>query len=180
MEAFKPGGAGGVEKFGRQAGDSLCPPRADANLCLGTEAMKRVVIESPLKGDYERNRAYAKLAVRDCLKRGEAPYASHLFFDQPGILDDRILEERELGIKAGYAWGDAAQLAAFYMDLGMSDGMRRALERWSKNGVEIEYRYLFKALADQEFVETSTPPAPDLQEERDDAQALLARNFREQ
>ena len=172
MEAFKPGGAGGVEKFGRQARDSLCSPGADADLRLGTEAMKRVVIESPLKGDYERNRAYAKLAVRDCLKRGEAPYASHLFFDQPGILDDKILEERELGIKAGYAWGDAAQLAAFYMDLGMSNGMQRALERWRNNGVEIEYRYLFKALADQEAVETSPPPAPGLQEKKDDAQGL--------
>lgn len=134
--------------------------------------MKRVVIESPLKGDYARNRAYAKLAVKDCLKRGEAPYASHLFFDQPGILDDRMLEERELGIKAGYAWGDVAQLAAFYMDLGMSSGMQRALERWKSNGVEIEYRYLFKASAVQEASETSPLPTPGPQERVDDARGL--------
>ena len=42
--------------------------------------MKLVVVESPLAGDVERNVAYAKQAGMDCLRRGEAPYASHLFF----------------------------------------------------------------------------------------------------
>lgn len=36
-----------------------------------------VVIESPLKGSFRRNVAYAKAAMRDSLARGEAPYASH-------------------------------------------------------------------------------------------------------
>lgn len=47
---------------------------------------RRVVIESPLKGDYERNTAYARLALRDSLKRGEIPFASHLLY--PQTLDD--------------------------------------------------------------------------------------------
>lgn len=44
-----------------------------------------VVVESPYAGDVERNVAYAKRCVLDCLKRGEAPYASHLFFTQSGV-----------------------------------------------------------------------------------------------
>ena len=38
-----------------------------------------VVIESPYAGDVEANVAYAKRCVLDCLRLGEAPYASHLF-----------------------------------------------------------------------------------------------------
>jgi hypothetical protein len=49
--------------------------------------MKLVIIESPYAGDVEPNVAYAKAAVLDCLSRGEAPYASHLFFTQDGILN---------------------------------------------------------------------------------------------
>lgn len=53
----------------------------------------RVLIESPYAGDVERNIHYAREAVLDCLKRGEAPYASHLFF--PQVLDDLKPEERK-------------------------------------------------------------------------------------
>lgn len=70
--------------------------------------MPLVVIESPYTGDVEGNVAYAKRCVMDCLKRGEAPYASHLFFTQPGILDDLKPEERMRGILAGLAWAVAA------------------------------------------------------------------------
>ena len=35
--------------------------------------MIRVVVESPFAGDVERNMEYAKEAVLDCLRRGEAP-----------------------------------------------------------------------------------------------------------
>jgi len=89
--------------------------------------MKRVVIESPFAGEVAENIAYAKRCVQDCLKRGEAPYASHLFFTQEGLLDDLVHEERELGIKAGFIWGEAAVLSAFYIDRGVSGGMKRGV-----------------------------------------------------
>lgn len=63
-------------------------------------ALKRVVIESPLKGERELNKLYARVCALDCLVRGEAPYASHLFFDHEDLLDDEILQQRELGIAA--------------------------------------------------------------------------------
>ena len=98
--------------------------------------MKRVVIESPYAGSNERaasaaeseaevfaNVAYARRCVVDALRRGEAPYASHLFFTQPGLLDDLVPEERILGMTAGFAWAAAADLAAVYIDRGVSSGM---------------------------------------------------------
>jgi hypothetical protein len=89
--------------------------------------MKRVAIESPLNGDFARNLRYARLCGLDCIRRGESPYASHLFFTQ--FLNDATPEEREAGIVAGFAWADTADFRAIYTDLGVSDGMRRALER---------------------------------------------------
>jgi len=108
--------------------------------------MKRVVIESPLNAPtpegFEANRQYARACARDCLHRGESPYASHLFFDQPGILDDTKPEERELGIKAGFAWGEAAELVAVYVDRGISGGMQRGIARAKDAKQPVEYRSL--------------------------------------
>lgn len=87
--------------------------------------MTCVVVESPYAGDVERNVKYARLCMLDCLQRGEAPYASHLLYTQ--CLDDDTPDERTLGILAGFAWGAKADLHAFYVDLGVSDGMRKSL-----------------------------------------------------
>jgi len=67
--------------------------------------MKRVIVESPYKGDIPTNVAYAREALRDSLMRGEAPLASHLLYTQEGVLRDEIPEERALGIEAGLSWG---------------------------------------------------------------------------
>lgn len=108
--------------------------------------MKLVLVESPYTAatseTFERNVAYAKAAVRDCLARGEAPYASHLFFTQPGLLDDDKPEERALGIAAGLAWGDWAELTAVYADLGVSSGMRQGIARAEAEHRPVEYRRL--------------------------------------
>ena len=88
--------------------------------------MKRVVIESPYAGDVKKNKRYARACMLDCLKRGEAPYASHLLYTQ--VLDDDVKEERELGINSGFAWQDAADLIVVYTDLGISKGMERGVE----------------------------------------------------
>jgi hypothetical protein len=65
--------------------------------------MIHAIIESPWVGDVEKNVKYARACIRDNLVRGEAPIASHLLFTQLDILDDAILEERQLGINAGLA-----------------------------------------------------------------------------
>jgi len=87
--------------------------------------MRRVIIESPLSGDFKRNIRYARLCMLDCLRRGEAPFASHLLYTQ--VWDDCDDELRAKGIKAGHEWYKGADLCAIYTDLGESDGMRKGV-----------------------------------------------------
>lgn len=86
--------------------------------------MKRVIVESPFAGDVERNLRYVRACMRDCLLRGEAPFASHALYTQLGVLDDTIPEQRKLGMDAGFAYRHVADVTAFYVDLGWSRGMR--------------------------------------------------------
>lgn len=106
--------------------------------------MKRVVIESPYAGDVERNTRYARLCMYDCLLRGEAPLASHLLYTQIEVLDDSITEERNLGMEAGFAWGEVAELTVVYCDYGISPGMKSGIERAEKANRSIEYRFLYE------------------------------------
>jgi hypothetical protein len=102
--------------------------------------MRKVILESPYKGDVDGNVAYARRCIRDCLQRDEAPIASHLLFTQPGILRDGIPEERALGIAAGMAWATVADAMVIYIDRGMSDGMRDAMKEAQRIGLEVELR----------------------------------------
>ena len=105
-------------------------------------AFRRVIVESPLKGDFEKNKAYARACMRDCLRRGEAPFASHLLYAQDGILDDTIPEERTLGIEAGLAWGAVAEATVVYTDLGVSSGMEFGIARAKQEGRTVVWRTL--------------------------------------
>lgn len=102
--------------------------------------MRRVVLESPYAGNVERNIQYARMCLRDCLLRGEAPIASHLIYTQPGVLDDNIPEERKLGIEAGLEWGKLAEATVVYEDYGVSRGMQYGIERAEKEGRPVERR----------------------------------------
>lgn len=101
-----------------------------------------VILESPYAGDVERNVRYARACLRDCLLRGEAPYASHLLYTQPGVLDDSVLAERALGIEAGFAFRPAAAMTVVYTDLGISHGMRLGVDDAVRFGRLVEYRTL--------------------------------------
>lgn len=102
--------------------------------------MKLVIIESPYAGEIETNVAYARRCLRDSLRRGEAPLASHLLYTQDGVLDDLIAEERRLGMQAGFTWGAHAELVAVYTDRGISGGMWKGIEVAKARGTPIEYR----------------------------------------
>lgn len=99
-----------------------------------------VIIESPYAGDIERNVAYARAALLDSLRRGEAPFASHLLYS--GVLRDQIPEERELGIEVGLEIGLRADRTVVYADLGISKGMRQGIEAAKAVGRPVEYRSL--------------------------------------
>lgn len=106
--------------------------------------MKRVIIESPYRGANQserlRNISYLKKCIRDCIMRGESPYASHGLL--PGALDEDKPEERQLGIEAGYEWWNVAELIVFYTDYGWSSGMHRAMEYAILTGILYEKRTL--------------------------------------
>jgi hypothetical protein len=106
--------------------------------------MRRVIIESPFAGDVARNLRYLRACALDCLRRGEAPFASHGFFplEAGGPLDDADAVQRELGIRAGFAWREAAELTAVYTDLGITRGMRYGIEHAVETCRPIEYRTL--------------------------------------
>lgn len=104
--------------------------------------MKRVIIESPYAGDVDANVAYARACLKDSLKRGEAPIASHLLYTQPGVLDDDKADERALGIDAGHAWLAAADRVVVYNDHGVSAGMNEGIKRAFAAGVLVEFRKL--------------------------------------
>lgn len=102
--------------------------------------MKLVILESPYAGDIKKNTEYAQRCMRDCLMRNEAPFASHLLYTQPNILDDLKPNERLLGIDAGLHWGEMAQKTVVYTDLGISKGMQYGIDAAVKSKRSIEYR----------------------------------------
>ena len=105
--------------------------------------MKLVILESPYAGDIEANVSYAREAMRDSLKCGEAPIASHLLYTQPGILNDAIPAERRWGIEAGFAWRRMADYSVFYADRGWSNGMLAALHTAINGGWPFRIRSLY-------------------------------------
>lgn len=106
-----------------------------------------VVVESPYRGDVDRNIKYLKRAVSDCLERDEAPFASHLFYTQ--VLDDDSPEERYKGIFCGYSVAQYARKMCLYVDYGISEGMAEAIEFAQDKGIKIEVRRIGKNPAAQ-------------------------------
>lgn len=104
--------------------------------------MRRVIIESPYAGDVERNLRYLRACMRDCLLRGEAPFASHGLYTQPGVLDDDIPAERHRGITAGFAWRAVADCTVVYDDLGVTGGMQTGIDHATAASRPIAYRRL--------------------------------------
>lgn len=102
--------------------------------------MKLVVIESPYAGDVKRNLLYLDYCIRDCLTKGESPYASHRMLTS--ALDDNIPEHRNQGIEAGLAWRLRADMRTFYIDLLWSGGMKAARDLYDAEGIQYVIRRL--------------------------------------
>lgn len=104
--------------------------------------MIKVIVESPCAGNTERNLAYARACMRDCLIRGEAPFAPHALYAQTGVLDGLNPTQRSMGISAGLEWTSVADKIAVYTDFGISYGMQYGIEVAEEHGRLIEYRTL--------------------------------------
>lgn len=119
---------------------------------------KRVIIESPFAAakdeqgnilrseDYHRR--YALACLKDSLKRGEAPLASHLLYTQ--VLNDEDPDERMVGIEAGLSWLPVANTTVVYQDFGISSGMQLGIDRAVSQGVVVVFRKLGKPWSSEE------------------------------
>jgi len=103
---------------------------------------RRVVLESPWKAteaySSEQHRVYLDHCLTDCRSRWEAPYASH--FGLMGDDDDDL--QRQLGIRAGWQWGELAEYVVVYSDFGVSEGMSLSIAHYEKMGKPVEWRKL--------------------------------------
>ncbi len=112
----------------------------------GTVAKPLVIIESPFREDAvyrdtgTSNKRYLQACIRDSLKRGEAPFASHQMYTQ--ALDDDDALDRQLGISAGFEWHCAADYVVVYADRGVSSGMEAGIRNASRLGLDVYYRRL--------------------------------------
>lgn len=101
----------------------------------------RVIVESPFAGGFANVR-YARECIRDCLDRGESPFASHLLYAQKGVLNDTIPEERRKGIDAAIGWLEVADYIVVYMDLGVTEGMMLGVIRAARANKPVHLRWL--------------------------------------
>lgn len=106
--------------------------------------MIRVFLASPFSAPTPLGRSvnvnFARRCMKDCLKRSEAPFASHLIY--PQCLDDAAPAERELGIAAGLEFLHVCNKLVAYVDLGVSSGMKIELHRALVTATPIEFRRL--------------------------------------
>lgn len=114
--------------------------------------MRLVIVESPYAGDVQGNVLYARHALLDSIRRGEAPLASHLLY--PQVLDDTDDKDRHTGMQIGYEWMRVADAVVFYVDRGWSPGMIRGLKMARILGRKIETRSILSMAHSEPTPET--------------------------
>jgi hypothetical protein len=117
-------------------------PHKDDSESDNPDPKRIVVIESPYSGDVTANEMYLRACMRNCIMRGEAPYASHGLYTQTGVLNDADPEERKLGMRCGFEFYRVAECCAIYVDEGISGGMVEGIQQAMKRGVPLHYRAL--------------------------------------
>ncbi len=88
---------------------------------------EKVFICSKYVGEIEHNVRIALGLCRMAVEAGLAPFAPHLLYTQ--FLDDSDLAQRNLGISLGLRFMDCCDVVWVYVGEGVSDGMRREMER---------------------------------------------------
>lgn len=120
---------------------------------------RRVMLESPFNGPCGRHAyhdrqcrrcrsvrigctLYLDRAMRDSIRRGEAPFASHALY--PAFLDEDVPEERRLGMQLGHAYLGAVDAVVVYADGpgGITHGMLERIKMAEAMGLAVETRRL--------------------------------------
>lgn len=103
-------------------------------------SMKIVIIESPWSGGTPFHASYLRSCIKDSIMRGEVPIASHKLYGD--VLNDHDPAQRKIGIELGYEFWPFATRIIFYLDHGMSPGMKQAKARAEKLKIPTEDRKL--------------------------------------
>ena len=108
-----------------------------------------VTLESPYSPRNGRtikeNKLYLQKCIRDCLSRGEVPFASHQMYTE--ALDDADINERAKGMEAGFFAIKRTDYTVVYCDWGLSSGMLEGIEEAVKRGKPIFTRSLYGGIA---------------------------------
>jgi hypothetical protein len=92
---------------------------------------QKIVVESPLSGDFKKNFRFLLWCMRAVwLEEHKHALASHLI--NPWFMDDTEPEERQAGMSNPWAW-DPSVPHMFFTDLGISFGMAEANRRCGEN-----------------------------------------------
>jgi hypothetical protein len=120
---------------------------------------KRIVIESPLSGDFRENYRYLLWCCRAVwLRDGMHAIASHML--NPWFMDDTAEAERAAGMGNPWAWSTTVP-HWFFVDRGTSGGMVAAYEKCLVLGIGVRRGVLLadvhRACAEA-FVRGEWPP----------------------
>lgn len=120
--------------------------------------MKKVVVESRLKGNTKENLRFALWCCRALLDvEGLHAIASHMMC--PWFMDDSIEKERNEGIAWLWVW-DPHNMHVFFEDLEWSTGMKLSHEKCTREGIPVRIESL-KELSEEHwnaFQEGLWPP----------------------
>lgn len=100
----------------------------------------RTYIASPyrtetMRASYDN---YLIMCMLDSLKKGEAPYAPHMYLTR--VLNDNTIDGRRKGMEVGLKFLEVCQLLAVYKDFGISEGMQGEIDYAKSRKIRVELR----------------------------------------
>lgn len=105
--------------------------------------MKRIYICSPYRakneGELDRNIDYAQRLTAMVLKNGDVPITPHLYITQ--CVNDSVLEEREIGLRAGLELLKMCDMVFVGAAYGISEGMEAEIRLARSEGIDISTTY---------------------------------------
>lgn len=81
---------------------------------------------------------YANLAVRNSIKRHEAPVSSNLFYYSSLNIHTSI--EKDVGLQSMLSWIPNCDILAVYSDYGITNAMELCIKMAKMKGAHVEYR----------------------------------------
>lgn len=126
-----------------------------------------VILESPYSGQIPRNVAYAQRAMNDARERGEVVIMPHLLWTQHHLAPNHFVCDwdqkyevknggREVSLRQIHKLRKIADKVIFYMDYGLSSGMKDGFDQCKKEGIPYEERFILEKEMDTQIARVRT------------------------